>query len=83
WYLRDVIAEESVTTLHFVPSMLSVFAETLGDDISSTTTALASLRRVFTSGEALTPATVGAFGDLTDAPVHNLYGPTEAAIDVT
>ena len=83
WYLRDVIAEESITTLHFVPSMLSAFADALALDESSNPDALTSLRRIFTSGEALTPATVGAIGELTTAPVHNLYGPTEAAVDVT
>ncbi|WP_270486880.1 non-ribosomal peptide synthetase [Gordonia jacobaea] len=83
WYLRDVIAEESITTLHFVPSMLSAFADALTLDESFTPDALTSLRRIFTSGEALTPATVGSIGELTSAPVHNLYGPTEAAVDVT
>ncbi|MFC8313387.1 amino acid adenylation domain-containing protein [Gordonia sp. NPDC057258] len=80
WYLRDVIAEHRVTTLHFVPSMLAAFTAALDADDASE---LTSLRRIFTSGEALTPATVGAAAMLTSAPIHNLYGPTEAAIDVT
>ncbi|WP_044507138.1 non-ribosomal peptide synthetase [Gordonia sp. KTR9] len=80
WYLRDVIAEHRVTTVHFVPSMLAAFTAALDTDDSSM---LASLRQIFTSGEALTPSTVGATATLTAAPIHNLYGPTEAAIDVT
>ncbi|MEY1674250.1 amino acid adenylation domain-containing protein [Gordonia sp. ABKF26] len=80
WYLRDVIAEHRVTTVHFVPSMLAAFTAALDTDDAS---ALTSLRRIFTSGEALTPSTVGASATLTAAPIHNLYGPTEAAVDVT
>ncbi|MET9200711.1 amino acid adenylation domain-containing protein [Gordonia sp. NPDC003585] len=88
WYLRDTIGQFGVTTTHFVPSMLAAFAATFdpgaGEDADPDTAAqLASLRQIFTSGEALTPATVGATARLTPAPVHNLYGPTEAAIDVT
>ena len=81
WYLRDIIDAHRITTLHFVPSMLAAFTAAL--DSEPTTATLSSLRQVFTSGEALTPATVAACGRLTSAPVHNLYGPTEAAIDVT
>ncbi|AZG48374.1 non-ribosomal peptide synthetase [Gordonia insulae] len=82
WYLRDIIAEHAVTTTHFVPSMLSTFAAALGADEQSRGD-LRSLRRIITSGEALTPDTVTAIRQITDAPVHNLYGPTEAAVDVT
>lgn len=82
WYLRQVIAEHRITTVHFVPSMLSTFAAAHADDAAAGGE-LTSLRRIITSGEALTPDTVAAIGTLTDAPVHNLYGPTEAAVDVT
>ncbi|MDW5322248.1 non-ribosomal peptide synthetase [Plantactinospora sp. KLBMP9567] len=76
-YLRDLIVAESVTTTHFVPSMLSVFlAEDLG--------ACQSLRRVICSGEALGPGLAAdAVRALPGAELHNLYGPTEAAIDVS
>nr|WP_276323079.1 condensation domain-containing protein [Streptomyces sp. S501] len=45
-YLARTIAEESVTTLHFVPSMLRAF-------LAGPVPALPSLRRVVCSGEAL------------------------------
>ncbi|WP_236792414.1 non-ribosomal peptide synthetase [Amycolatopsis sp. GM8] len=77
-YLREVIAREGVTTLHFVPSMLGVFLDTAGVG-----DACRSVRRVMSSGEALTPALVRRFHDVVGAELHNLYGPTEAAIDVT
>nr|WP_246372157.1 non-ribosomal peptide synthetase [Gordonia humi] len=86
WYLRGMVQQAEVSVLHFVPSMLAVFTETLGADAETaerTRSALASVRAIFTSGEALTPGIVAATAALTHAPVHNLYGPTEAAIDVT
>ncbi|HEX7183172.1 MAG TPA: amino acid adenylation domain-containing protein, partial [Thermoanaerobaculia bacterium] len=78
-YLIRTIAEESITTLHFVPSMLQALLEEPGLE------ALTSLRRVIASGEALPPALVERFFAKLPAGVelHNLYGPTEAAIDVT
>ncbi|NMO00127.1 amino acid adenylation domain-containing protein [Gordonia sp. TBRC 11910] len=82
WYLRRIIAEQQVTATHFVPSMLSTFADVLGSDTDARS-ALSSLRMIFTSGEALTERTVAATAEITAAPIHNLYGPTEAAIDVT
>ncbi|SUA48133.1 non-ribosomal peptide synthetase [Nocardia africana] len=75
-YLARVMDEEAVTTAHFVPSMLAVF-------VGSVAAAPESLRRVFTSGEALTADTAARWRELGGAPLHNLYGPTEAAVDVT
>ncbi|WP_279629203.1 non-ribosomal peptide synthase/polyketide synthase [Amycolatopsis thailandensis] len=77
-YLARLIREREITTLHFVPSMLAAFlgSEPAPDD-------LGSLRRVFSSGEALTGETVARWRSLTGVPLHNLYGPTEAAVDVT
>ncbi|WP_441316568.1 amino acid adenylation domain-containing protein [Gordonia paraffinivorans] len=79
-YLRDVIVKQSVTTLHFVPSMLDVFVEAAEADepvIPST------VRRVFTSGEALPSTLATDVVERSDADLINLYGPTEAAVDVT
>ena len=79
-YLADVIEREGVTTLHFVPSMLDLF---LDEPAVARPGALASLRHVVCSGEALPESTVSRYHELLRAPLHNLYGPTEAAIDVT
>lgn len=77
-YLQEVIAQNKVTIIHFVPSMLTVFLESL------TVEKLQSLAHVVCSGEALSPAIVSKFKNvLTATHIHNLYGPTEAAIDVT
>jgi amino acid adenylation domain-containing protein/non-ribosomal peptide synthase protein (TIGR01720 family) len=79
-YLRTIIAEQQVTTLHFVPSMLQAFLLS-NPDLENCT----SLRQVICSGEALTPSLQANFFAhvAEDVTLHNLYGPTEAAIDVT
>jgi amino acid adenylation domain-containing protein/FkbM family methyltransferase len=78
-YLRDLIAAEGITTLHFVPSMLEAFLDTPGLEV-----ACGTLTRVVCSGEALPPAARDRFFEkLGRATLHNLYGPTEASIDVT
>ncbi|MCS0710122.1 amino acid adenylation domain-containing protein, partial [Massilia aurea] len=77
-YLRQLIDNAGVTTLHFVPSMLQTFVEHSGDWRA------ASVHRVFCSGEALPPALRAHFvSTWPDISLHNLYGPTEAAVDVT
>ncbi|MCA1006190.1 non-ribosomal peptide synthase/polyketide synthase [Rhodococcus hoagii] len=76
-YLARVMVEQSVTTAHFVPSMLAVFvAEAAAQDVTT-------LRNVFASGEALPASTAERFREISGAALHNLYGPTEAAVDVT
>ncbi|WP_405527572.1 amino acid adenylation domain-containing protein [Streptomyces avidinii] len=76
-YLARVIQEESITTVHFVPSMLAAFVE------DPEAGGCRSLRRVVCSGEALPEELKNRFLDVLDVPLHNLYGPTEAAVDVT
>ncbi|OEJ34299.1 amino acid adenylation domain-containing protein [Streptomyces subrutilus] len=82
------IAEQRVTTLHFVPSMLGPFLDLL-EDRPELRAEAASLRQVFCSGEALPAARVEqfnrVFGSRGDgAPkLVNLYGPTEATVDVS
>ncbi|MFF7373297.1 amino acid adenylation domain-containing protein [Streptomyces tricolor] len=79
-YLAEVIRRESVTTVHFVPSMLRAF---LTDPVASR---CGSLRRVIASGEALPPDLVRRFFEVFPPPaveLHNLYGPTEASVDVS
>jgi amino acid adenylation domain-containing protein len=82
-YLAKLMAEECISVLHFVPSMLQSF---LGHGGSAATLSdCTALRYVMCSGEALSPGLVDRFHSLKPekAELHNLYGPTEAAIDVT
>ncbi|WIX76044.1 non-ribosomal peptide synthase/polyketide synthase [Amycolatopsis carbonis] len=80
-YLADVIRTHGVTTLHFVPSMLAAFLSV--EEVTDAPRWVASLRRVFTSGEALPGEAASRWRRLTGVPLHNLYGPTEAAVDVS
>ncbi|MFF2775410.1 amino acid adenylation domain-containing protein [Streptomyces sp. NPDC058052] len=75
-HLAALIRRHSVTTVHFVPSMLAAF---LAADVAP----CPSLRRVLCSGEALPTALAERLAAVSDAELHNLYGPTEAAVDVT
>ncbi|MEM7350411.1 MAG: amino acid adenylation domain-containing protein, partial [Acidobacteriota bacterium] len=76
-YLTRLIADERITFLHFVPSMLQAFLE------ASNLAATRSLRRVIASGEALGPDLAQRFYRCVGGSLDNLYGPTEAAVDVT
>ncbi|MBQ4862211.1 non-ribosomal peptide synthase/polyketide synthase [Pseudoalteromonas sp. MMG013] len=76
-YLCDLINEQGVTTLHFVPSMLAAMLQ------HSTWSLCHSVKQVFCSGEALPAEIVALFHEAHPAQLHNLYGPTEAAIDVS
>ena len=84
--IADAICQNRVTTMHFVPSMLATFLFAIESgmvDIEK----LATLRRIFASGEALDAAVVQRFNallfDKFGTELHNLYGPTEATVDVT
>ncbi|WP_373690630.1 amino acid adenylation domain-containing protein [Desmonostoc muscorum] len=76
-YLVNLILEQQVTIVHFVPSMLQVFLE------EPSLENCRSLKRVICSGEALPVELQERFFARLDCELHNLYGPTEAAIDVT
>jgi amino acid adenylation domain-containing protein len=76
-YLIELIKQEAITTLHFVPSMLQIFLDHEGVE------SCGSLKRVFCSGEALSFELQQRFFSRSDAELHNLYGPTEASVDVT
>ena len=77
-YLSEAIESRGVTTVHFVPTMLSAFLE------HGEVWRCGGLKRVICSGEALTGALVAQFqARLPGVELHNLYGPTEAAVDVT
>lgn len=77
-YLMDLIEREKVTIMHFVPSMLRVFLESIDRNKCS------SLEKVVCSGEALPFELQQRFYRLFNkAELYNFYGPTEAAVDVT
>jgi amino acid adenylation domain-containing protein len=77
-YLLDTIQNKKISVIHFVPSMLEVFCETMKANESI------DLKHIICSGEALTQTVVKlAREKFPNAQLHNYYGPTEAAIDVT
>ncbi|GGJ52791.1 non-ribosomal peptide synthetase [Deinococcus roseus] len=76
-YLSEVIEQQKITVLHFVPSMLRAFLQDFAPGRCP------SLREVMCSGEALPLDVTQQFFARSKAGLHNLYGPTEAAIDVT
>jgi amino acid adenylation domain-containing protein/non-ribosomal peptide synthase protein (TIGR01720 family)/FkbM family methyltransferase len=78
--ILGLIERHGVTCLHFVPSMLNVFCASV---FSQKAALPSSLKRVVTSGEALSPELVKHWYDNTNVVIHNLYGPTEASVDVT
>lgn len=87
-YLARVIAEQSVTAVHFVPTMLSALtsspaARRILADAGFGRDREQPLRYVVCSGEALQKDQVQAAGDVLGVYPLNLYGPTEAAVDVT
>jgi microcystin synthetase protein McyC len=75
--LSRFIQKHAITTIHFVPSMLSLFLEV--DESSG----CKSLQQVFCSGETLKWELQETFFKKFACRLHNLYGPTEAAIDVS
>ncbi len=77
-YLKNIINEQQITMMHFVPSMLELFLSEIQKEECN------GLQKILCSGEALKPAQVALFMEkLPGVELHNLYGPTEAAIDVT
>lgn len=84
--LLDSIRDNSVSVIHFVPSMFAIFLEYLSSDEKLPHQAR-TLKQVFTSGEELKPTQLKSFAKLfsfnKDINLANLYGPTEATIDVS
>ncbi|CAG2162349.1 unnamed protein product, partial [Oppiella nova] len=91
-YLVNLVRKESITIIHFVPSMLGVFVnnlkinnkqEYLNNNDQQYENLLPSVRYVFCSGEVLNLYQIQESQVLLPrAEIHNLYGPTEASIDV-
>jgi amino acid adenylation domain-containing protein/non-ribosomal peptide synthase protein (TIGR01720 family) len=79
-YLYQLITETGITKLHFVPSMLQAYIESLSEKDME----MNSLTDIFCSGEALPLKVAKQFKQFyPDIKLHNLYGPTEVAIDVS
>jgi SAM-dependent methyltransferase/acyl carrier protein len=76
-YLAKLIADEEVTVIDLVPSLLDV----LLDDPNFV--GAKSLRRVTCGGEVLPVDLRDRFFSRVDAELNNMYGPTEAAISAT
>ncbi len=76
-YLLALLRDEQVTTLHTVPSMLSMLMTVAAGPVAP------SLRRILAIGEALPAAVAQQFRADNTATLYNLYGPTEAAVSVT
>lgn len=77
-YLQQTIQENTVSLVHFVPSMLNIFIEVAKAE------KLKSLAYIVCSGEALSSSTAEKTKSvLPETQLYNFYGPTEAAIDVT
>jgi amino acid adenylation domain-containing protein len=81
----ETVERQKVTTMHFVPSMMSAFLGYIEN--SGDVKRLGSLKRVFVSGEALKPAHLERFNKTlyreNGTQLINLYGPTEATVDVS
>ena len=77
-YLSDIIAEQQISALHFIPSMLNAFLLTPQAHFAD------SVHSVFCSGEALELIDVHTLRrQAPHVQLHNLYGPTEASIEVS
>ncbi len=74
--LNQLIRNQNVNVVHFVPSMLAAF-------LNEPESRGLKLDHVYCSGEALSAGLRDRFHSLIDARLHNLYGPTEAAVDVS
>lgn len=70
----------NVTYIHFSCTQLNHFLNSTAKEEDQQ---LASLRYVFSSGEAVQRETVNQFYQRFEIPLINLYGPTEASIEVS
>ncbi|MGY2438175.1 amino acid adenylation domain-containing protein [Pseudomonas sp. SDO52101_S400] len=77
-YLTQVVCEQCISVIQFVPALLQQFLEV--EDVSQCT----SLTDVFCGGGELTPALARQVRErLPQVRLHNVYGPTEATVDST
>jgi len=83
--LIQLINDENITVIHFVPTMFAYFSAALQNEENYKKISI--LKYIFFSGEALSPAMIDAFrgkaGKTIMTELVNLYGPTEATVDVS
>jgi amino acid adenylation domain-containing protein len=75
-YLRQVIKDEQITIIHFVPAMLQVFLAEPGLEECT------SLQKVLCGGEAFNYELQERCFTKLNVELYNRYGPTEAAVAV-
>ncbi|MGV0814441.1 amino acid adenylation domain-containing protein [Mycolicibacterium boenickei] len=76
-YLTDLLRNEGITSMHFVPSLLGLFLSLPGVNEWRT------LQRVPIGGEALPGEIADKFRATFDSLLHNFYGPTETVLNCT
>ncbi|BBY83018.1 amino acid adenylation domain-containing protein [Mycolicibacterium pulveris] len=76
-YLTELLQNEGITSMHFVPSLLGLFLSLPGVNQWRT------LQRVPIGGEALPGELADKFHATFDALLHNFYGPTETVINAS
>jgi len=76
-YLVELMTEQGVTSVYFVPSMLRAWLAAEGLE------ELVELRRVICGGEAVTAEVVRRYYQRVGAELHHSYGPTETSIAAT
>ena len=76
-YLTDLLRDEGITSMHFVPSLLGLFLSLPGVNQWRT------LQRVPIGGEALPGEIADKFHATFDSLLHNFYGPTETVLNCT
>lgn len=76
-YLTDLLRDEGITSMHFVPSLLGLFLSLPGVNEWRT------LQRVPIGGEALPGEIADKFHATFDSLLHNFYGPTETVLNCT
>ncbi|WP_326546127.1 amino acid adenylation domain-containing protein [Mycolicibacterium sp. ND9-15] len=76
-YLAELLHDEGITSMHFVPSLLGLFLSLPGVNQWRT------LQRVPIGGEALPGELADKFHATFDALLHNFYGPTETVINAS
>jgi mycobactin peptide synthetase MbtE len=76
-YLTDLLRNEGITSMHFVPSLLGLFLSLPGVNEWRT------LQRVPIGGEALPGEIADKFHATFDSLLHNFYGPTETVLNCT